>query len=632
METGIEVPSFLPLVTVSLLAFLVPLLSARFRLLPVVVGEILAGILLGKSGLHLIRPDVILTFLSDFGLAYLMFLSGLELDFSQLLPSRGAHGAPGSGKPGGGRLSFRVHPLFLPGAAFLITLILGIEAGYALVGRGLLKDPWLAGFIFATTSLGVVLPILKERRLAGTPYGQALLAYASIADFVTMILITAWAAARGGGGARDILYLFLFLFFFLQIYRGGVAMVRLPLIQRLLTAATGQFDVRTAMAVVLVFIALAERLGVETILGAFLAGAMISLIAREQGEQLRLKLDAIGFGFFVPMFFILFGANLDLWSAITSGRTWVLLPILSAVAYGGKILPVLLFGVRFPLRDALAGGVLLSAQLSLTIAAAGIAQRLGALDEATVSAFLLMAILTSIVSPMLFSRLAAARTEAREVVIVAGDSGLAVTLVERLAPQVPTVLLALGPLSANLPAGDGEFRTVRGTGNAADDLRLAGAGRARALLAVTTEPGVNLTLAEAGKTGFGIENVIATGDPGVASEAAARGVRLITPETSIILLLASVALAPGALDLLAGGMEARLEEVEVRNPTLAGLPLVRCGFPAGVLVVGIRRGADRIVARGDTVLRLHDRAMLMGPSGEVARVREMLSGEPGNPH
>ena len=609
-------PSYLPLLTVSLLAFLVPLASARLRSLhlPVVVGEILAGIVLGQSGLRLIRPDSILSFLSDFGLAYLMFLSGLELDFARLLP----------GRTGAAARPVWAQPLFLAGFAFCLTLVAGLAAGYALVRHQLLTDPWLAGFIFATTSLGVVLPTLKERRLTGTAYGQGLLAYASLSDFVTMLLITAWAAARGGGGARNFLYLSLFLVFFLQMYRSGAAFARLPLVRRLLAAATGHFDVRAAMALVLVFLALAQQLGVETILGAFLAGTMIALIAREDGEQLRLKLDAIGFGFFVPVFFIIFGATLDLWSAFASARTWVLLPALVAAAFTVKVLPVLSFWSRFSFRDTLAGGFLVSAQLSLTIAATEIAQRLGVMDEATVGAFLLMAILTSVVSPVLFSRLVHARAEAREAVIVAGDGGLAVTLARRVAAEAPTVLLALPAFQGELPGEGAGLRVVRGSGDAAADLRAAGAERARALLAVTTDPRANITLAETARAAYGVENALAAGDPQALPEAEARGVRLITAETSTVMLLAAAALAPGVLDLLGGGEDTRLEEAEVRNPACANQPLSRCRLPAGVLVVGLRRGSDLLVARGDTVLKPGDRVTLMGPPGEVAAVREML--------
>lgn len=618
-------PPYLSLVLVALLAFAVPLLTARVRTLPlpVVVGEILAGIVVGRSGLNLVRPDPLLEFMSDFGLAYLMFLSGLELDFEQLLPGKRGRGEPGR------RASLSGHPLLLPLLAFALSLAASVAAAFYLTRLGLIREPWLAGFIFATTSLGIVLPVLKERRLTGTPYGQGLLAYASLADFVTMLLIAVWAAAQGRSAVRDLLYLFLFLMLFVQIYRSGVSFTRHPLVRRLLEGATGHFDVRASMALVLVFLALAQQLGVETILGAFLAGAIISLLGRDLGEHLRVKLDAIGFGFFVPFFFILFGANLHLWSAFASGRTWYLLPAFMLVAYAVKVVPILVFRFRYTWADTMAGGLLLSAQLSLTIAAAEIGLRLGTLDEATVSAFLLMAILTSMLSPMAFARLSRVHGSRRDLVLVAGDGPFALGLAQRLASQVPTVLLALQPFHGDLPGNGVGFRVVRGTGDMYTDLRAAGARRARALLAVSGDPHLNIVLADVGKGSHEIENTIAMGDPGAFPEAAARGVRLITPETSTLLLLAAAALAPGALDLLSGGEDARLEEVEVLNPVCGGVPLHRCRFPAGVLVVGLARGSDRIVARGNTVLQIGDRATLMGPPAELARARELLESQGG---
>lgn len=611
---------YLPLVLVALLAFAIPLLTARLRILPlpVVVGEILAGIMVGQSGLNLVRPDPLLEFMADFGLAYLMFLSGLELDFDQLLPGRRGGEAPRRQR------SLLRHPLFLPLVAFVLSLAASVAAAMMLQRIGLISHPWLAGFIFATTSLGVVLPVLKERRLAGTPYGQGLLAFASLADFATMLLIAVWAAAQGRSAVRDLLYLFLFLALFIQVYRGGASFTRRPLVRRLLEAATGHFDVRASMALVLVFIALAQQLGVETILGAFLAGAIISILGRDLGEHLRLKLDAIGFGFFIPFFFILFGVNLDLRSAFSSERTWYLLPAFLLVAYGVKVLPTLIFRFRYSWADTLAGGVLLSAQLSLTIAAAEIGLRLGALDEPTVSAFLLMAILTSMLSPMAFARLARAQGSRRNLVLVAGDGPLAVSLAQRLAGRAPTILLALKPFQGDLPGKDTGFGITHGTGDIHADLRAAGAAQARALLAVSSDPKLNIIMADVGKESYDIENTIATGDPCAFPEAAERGVRLITSETSTLILLTAAALAPGALDLLSGGEDSQIEEAEVLNPAYNGQPLHRCSFPAGVLVVGLTRGADRIVARGNTVLQLGDRATLMGPPQEVARARELL--------
>lgn len=227
---------------------------------------------------------------------------------------------------------------------------------------------------------------------------------------------------------------------------------------------------------------------------------------------------------------------------------------------------------------------------------------------------------------MLFSRLVRARAEARAAVIVAGDGGLAVTLARRVAAEAPTVLLALPAFQGQLPGEGTGFRVVRGSGVAAADLRAAGADRARALLAVAADPRANIALAETARAAYGVENILAAGDPQALPEAEARGVRLITAETSTVVLLAAAALAPGIFDLLGSGEDTRLEEVEARNPACANQPLSRCRLPAGVLAVGLRRGSDLLVPGGDTVLRLGDRVTLMGPPGEVAAVREMLAG------
>lgn len=614
-----EAPSYVPLLTVALLAFAVPLLSARVRFVqvPVVVGEILAGILLGRSGLNIIHSDAILAFLSDFGLAYLMFLSGLELNFSHLIPGKRED-------PDRGWRLFLRHPLAVPGGAFVLTLAASLAASHYLVRLGLLEDPWLAGFIFATTSLGVVLPVLKERNLAGTGYGQGILAYASIADFITMVLITAWAATRGGEGSRELLYLFLFLVFFLQVYRGGTFFARLPLVRNLLNTATGHFDVRAAMALVLVFIALAQQLGVESILGAFMAGAMISLLSHES-EQLRLKLDVIGFGFFVPIFFIMFGAELDLAGAFASDLTWRLLPAILAAAFLVKVIPGLLFWTRYNLRDTLAGGFLLSAQLSLTIAATEIAQRLGVLGEATVSAFLLMAILTSLLAPMAFNRLSRAEVVRREGVVVIGDSRFAVALARRLASAVSTTLLLEPSFSGEVE--ENGYRVVRGTGDLRSDLRAAGAASVRALLAIGSDPSRNIEFARLARDSYGVENVVVTGEPSFVDEAAAHGIRLVTHELSTMLLLTAATLAPGAVELLAGEEDGtRIEEMELLNPAHKGCRLRTCFLPSGVLVLGVRRGADRIVAHGDTALQLGDRVMVMGLPAELEKVRHILEG------
>ncbi len=150
---------FISLLVVVFLAFLVPVILAQFKnlRLPIVVGEILAGIIIGQSGFGLISPDEpILDFMAEFGFVFLMFISGLEIDFSNL-------GNPSSRdvKKKGNRWG----PLPLSGISFILTLLLAAAISLGLVKMGLARNPWLMGLILSTTSLGVVVPVLKETRL-----------------------------------------------------------------------------------------------------------------------------------------------------------------------------------------------------------------------------------------------------------------------------------------------------------------------------------------------------------------------------------------------------------------------------------------------------------------------------------
>jgi trk system potassium uptake protein TrkA len=208
MDTG---HSFLPLLIVLLIAFAVPILLSRLERvsIPIVVGEIVAGMVVGRSGLAVVLPDdPLLIILSNFGIVFLMFLSGMEIDF-QSLHSYG----PSGGQPAGRR--FGVLPLAC--LNFALTLTLASFAACILVRLELATNTWIMGLILSTTSLGVVLPVLKETNLITRPLGQYILVTAVIADFVTMFLITVAVAIVSRGLTAEILLIaLLFAAFFLM--------------------------------------------------------------------------------------------------------------------------------------------------------------------------------------------------------------------------------------------------------------------------------------------------------------------------------------------------------------------------------------------------------------------------------
>ena len=183
--------SFVPLLLITALAVIIPVVLSRFRRLrlPIVVGEILAGVLIGTSGFNLVEPSPVLDFLAEFGFAFLMFLSGLEVDFA--LITQGTRG-------GSWRERWR-QPLPLALLMLGLTLLLALMGATLMAAAGLVQNALLMGLILSTTSLGIVAPVLKERQLLRGQYGQQLLIAASLADFVTLLLLTVVIAVSSRG-------------------------------------------------------------------------------------------------------------------------------------------------------------------------------------------------------------------------------------------------------------------------------------------------------------------------------------------------------------------------------------------------------------------------------------------------
>lgn len=392
--------SFLSLLIVSGLAFSVPLIASLIPrgLVPIVVAEVLVGIVFGQSGFNLIVNSEWINFLSLFGFALLMFLSGLEVDASMLRPSR-------SGTAGRGH--WVDNPLIAGIVIFVLTFCAAALAARLIYGSRPVAHILLTGLVLSTTSVGIVVPTLKERGLTGHRLGQTILLAAVVADFATMFLITILA---GMLGQRDVwqlsFVLLLFVAFFAVLAIGSQPWIasRAGQVLTRLTHATAQIDVRGALALLVAFVVLAEAVRAEMVLAAFLAGAAIAALSKSHGHSLRAKLDAIGYGFFVPIFFITAGARFNL-DALKSGSSVVLVALLFATAFLVKVLPSLILRLRYSWRESVAAGALLSARLSLVIAASAIGLRLGVVDEATNSALILIAVGTCLVSPAVFNLL-----------------------------------------------------------------------------------------------------------------------------------------------------------------------------------------------------------------------------------
>ncbi|MFC1657098.1 monovalent cation:proton antiporter family protein [Candidatus Moduliflexota bacterium] len=603
---------FLSLLLITGLAAFVPLLASSLRRLrmPIVVGEIFAGMIVGRSGLDLIESSPTLDFLALFGFTYLMFLSGLELDFGSISPG-------GRARPGRSPLWRSVLlGLFI----FAITLAIAFVSANLLLYFGLIREPMMTALILSTTSLGIVVPVLKERGLITTDYGQTLLLSALIADFGTLVLITIEVAVLSRGLTPEVLFILLFLVAFALVFRVAKFAVTMPSFLRLtdeLAHATAQIHVRGAVALMVAFIVLSEWLGLEIILGAFLAGVLISLLSQQDRTQfLRLKVDAIGFGFFIPIFFIMVGVRFDLPALLSSPPALFLVPLLLASAYLIKFAAVLPYRLTFTWRETFAAGSLLSARLSLIIAASAIAMDIGIIDDAANSAIILVAVFTCTVSPLLFTAILPPKgsTAGRQGIIIVGLGEIPILLAERLHGSGKKVTLV-----GNDPVQVRRIRrkklsVVKADPGTVKALKAAGGEHAELLMAASTYDEVNLSACRLAKETFAIPKIIAQiGDSGAAEEASEMGARVVQPQMATALALEGALYFPAVFDILANpadGIDVR--EVKLKNPALFGELLRNVRLPGDALVMGLRRKGEVLVPRGDTKLLQGDLIMLVG--------------------
>jgi len=365
------------LIIIAAAAFVLPLLAGRVGM-PAVIVEILFGIAAGPM-LGLVRPGELLNALAELGFLLLLFLSGFEIDL-RVFERQGAR------------------PVLSGLAVFAVTL------GASLLASQLLGLHLFVALVLSTTSVGLVVPTLRATRLMATPLGQDTLINALLADFLTLLAVTVVALVLEFGVSLHLLAL---PEFFLAV--GAVLLVIrraawwMPeRFERLFDADDpDELGIRATLALMLMFVGLAIVLGIEPILGAFLAGMAFALVFRERADLDR-KLTGFAYGFLIPIFFINVGIGFRL-DALAEPGAIGFTALLLVVALAVKILPAALLVLRrHSLREALAAGTLLSARLSLIIVVARLGVELGVIDAALEAEIILLAAATATISPVLF--------------------------------------------------------------------------------------------------------------------------------------------------------------------------------------------------------------------------------------
>ena len=345
----------------------------------------MAGIVVGPDVLGWVEVDAPIEVLALTGLAMLLFLAGLEVEFEKLR----------------GRL------LELALASFALSFAIGIAVGFALNAGGATRSPVFIAIVLTATSLGVVIPVLKDSNLTMSPFGQLVIAAASIADIATIVLLSVLFSTEATDLAGQLV-----LIGGLVVLALGVAVAifaaehshRLSTTLLRLQDTTAQIRVRGAMLLLIAFVAIAGELGLEVILGAFIAGALLSVLDPDRGmthPQFRLKLEAIGFGFLIPVFFVTSGLRFDLDALTESASTIARVPIFLLCLVVVRGVPALLYR-RFlnDDRQTVVAGLLQSTSLPFIVASTAIGLELGVISAATAAGLIAAGLLSVLIFPL----------------------------------------------------------------------------------------------------------------------------------------------------------------------------------------------------------------------------------------
>ncbi|HEV2979959.1 MAG TPA: cation:proton antiporter [Solirubrobacteraceae bacterium] len=379
---------FSSLLIVVAVGFLAPLALGFFPRvrLPAIVLEILLGIAIGPSGLGWVKPDLLVSALALIGLAFLLFLSGMEFDVERL----------------------RGRVLRLTATGFAVSFAIAIVLGLALKAGGLVKSPLFVAIVLVATSLGVVVPVLKDSGNITSSLGQLVIAAASIAEFGSIVLLSLFFSGKDSTSTAG--RLILLGGFGLVVLVVGLAIVGVEhamslkrVVQRL-QDTTAQIRVRGAFVLLIGFAALAEKVGLETILGAFAAGALLVLIDRDQTlthPEFRVKLEAVGFGVFIPIFFVSSGVRFDLNALFANASTVARVPLFLLAIYLARGLPALLYVRLLGRTRSLIAGVLQATSLTFVVAATEIGLGLGVISRASAAGLIAAGLLSVVISPTL---------------------------------------------------------------------------------------------------------------------------------------------------------------------------------------------------------------------------------------
>ena len=373
----VDTGSFFAVVTVAAIAAIIVALVPKRMAPPVVVLELVLGIVIGPHVLKLAHIDDFVEFFSNLGLGMLFYFAGYEIDFQRI----------------------KGRPLELGAWAWLLSVALAFGIGGVLAGLGIIVSFLYTGAAMATTAIGTLIPILRDNGELKTRFGTYLLAAGGAGEFGPILLVTLFFSTQSALHESAILIAFVGLAIAIAVFSVRLAWQGWPALEKTFESSS-QLAVRVTVVLVFGLVLLASDLGLDVLLGGFVAG-MITRMALK-GHELAVfesKLTAVGFGFFVPFFFVTSGIAFDL-SALGSAEALAKLALFFVLFLVVRGLPMLLlYGREMDLRNRTALAFYSATELPLVVAITTIAIDAGQMHTSTAAGLVGAAMLSTLVYP-----------------------------------------------------------------------------------------------------------------------------------------------------------------------------------------------------------------------------------------
>lgn len=620
--------NYLPILVITAIAWFTPLLLSMLKLkkIPTVLVEIILGFLVARFFFGDLPDGTIRTleFLAQIGLIFLMFLSGLEIDMDQIIASFPRKKI---------RFSTAVaNPLIIGLIYFLIAMTFAylVSAGLSLFWE--IPHVWYFSLILVATSLGIVMPVLKERGDTNSRYGQMIIIAASISDFFGILLFTFTAIILKSGFQLELLYIFAIFILFYVVYKLGQRAKSIKLIKKLiyqLSHAAAQIQVRGSILLILVFVVFAQLIGDEVVyLGAFLSGLILSTLLHRERSMILIKLDGMGFGFFIPFFFIMVGVQFDpsSLSGFDQSMIWFLIALLLSL-YAINVLPAILWRRLFGLRRALSGGFLMASRLSLVIVASAIGMSLGVITPELNASFIILAVASCFISPYVFNLIAPDSSHEGNKTIIVGGSSTGVLLARRLKVLGKKVLIVekdseraeeINQKGLPCTIGDGsEEKTYKDIKLTSGDYVFIDTGSSR----------LNLKVSKLLRNNLRHEKLISRSDTKeIGRKLKAMGIETIDVIGIVATTIENLILRPTTYHALVESFENfSVEEIQITNKTIDGLQVKEVYFHKDAILMMVKRDNSFYIPHGETYFRLGDVIHVFGTQTALLDTQRKVS-------